>query len=175
MAKRMGSPDAVARGLGWFSIGLGIVELLAPHALARGTGMRGNERLIAGYGAREIATGIGLLTAKDPEPWLWGRVAGDALDVGTLATALEGHNARREGASVALAAVLGVAAIDIWAAAAFRARKRRAARRAMAPDYSTRRGLPRPPEAMRGAARDFEVPRDFRTPEALRPWTTAAA
>jgi hypothetical protein len=26
---------------------------------------------------------------------------------------------------------------------------------------------------MRGAARDFEVPRDFRTPEALRPYTNA--
>ena len=30
----------------------------------------------------------------------------------------------------------------------------------------------RPPQQMRGAARDFEVPRDFRTPEALRPYTT---
>jgi hypothetical protein len=30
--------------------------------------------------------------------------------------------------------------------------------------------MPRPPEAMRGAARDFKIPRDMRTPEALRPW-----
>jgi hypothetical protein len=40
-------------------------------------------------------------------------------------------------------------------------------------DYRDRRGMPRPPQAMRGAARDFEIPRDFRTPEALRPWTSA--
>jgi hypothetical protein len=41
-------------------------------------------------------------------------------------------------------------------------------------DYRDRSGLPRSPQAMRGAARrDFEPPRDFRTPEALRPWTSA--
>ena len=33
------------------------------------------------YGLREIGTGIGILASKDPSPWLWGRVAGDALDV----------------------------------------------------------------------------------------------
>jgi hypothetical protein len=41
------------------------------------------------------------------------------------------------------------------------------------PDYSDRVGMPRPPAEMRGEARkDFEAPRDMRTPEALRPWTT---
>jgi hypothetical protein len=31
-------------------------------------------------------------------------------------------------------------------------------------------GFPKPPEQMRGAARDFEIPPDMRTPEALRPF-----
>ena len=31
-------------------------------------------------------------------------------------------------------------------------------------------GFPKPPEQMRGTARDFEVPADMRTPEALRPF-----
>jgi hypothetical protein len=37
-------------------------------------------------------------------------------------------------------------------------------------DYGDRRGLPRPPEDMRGAARDAPVPQDLRTPAALRPY-----
>ena len=39
-------------------------------------------------------------------------------------------------------------------------------------DYSDRRGMPKPPDQMRGAARDFKIPRDMRTPDALRPFTT---
>ncbi|GGC33112.1 hypothetical protein GCM10011504_09230 [Siccirubricoccus deserti] len=172
MAKRRNTrPDALAQGLGWFSIGIGLVEMLAPHALARGLNLRGNERLLASYGVREVATGIGILASRDPEPWIWGRVAGDALDIGTLATGLDGHDDRREGAGIALAAVLGVTVLDVLCASSLRARRRA---RAVPPDYSRRSGLPRPPEAMRGAARDFEVPADMRTPEPLRPWVPAA-
>ena len=43
----------------------------------------------------------------------------------------------------------------------------------MVRDYSDRRGLPKPPDEMRGAARkDFTPPRDMSTPEALRPFTS---
>jgi hypothetical protein len=38
-------------------------------------------------------------------------------------------------------------------------------------DYSHRSGFTNSAERMRGAARDFQVPRDFRTPEALQPYT----
>lgn len=47
--------------------------------------MHGQERLIRAYGVREIAKGVGILTSPNPTPWLWGRVAGDALDLATLA------------------------------------------------------------------------------------------
>jgi hypothetical protein len=67
--------DTLARGLGWFSIALGIAEVVAPRALARSLGMKGQEGLIAAYGMREIATGIGILASKDPTPWIWGRGA----------------------------------------------------------------------------------------------------
>jgi hypothetical protein len=33
---------SMARGLGWFSIGLGLAEELAPRTLTRGLGMEGN-------------------------------------------------------------------------------------------------------------------------------------
>lgn len=32
----------------------------------------------------EPATGTGLLTSDNPKPWLWGRIAGDLLDVATV-------------------------------------------------------------------------------------------
>ena len=57
----------LARGLGWFSIGLGLAELLAPAQGRRFLGMEEHTGLIRAYGAREIATGIGILT-QDADP-----------------------------------------------------------------------------------------------------------
>jgi len=86
---------SMARGLGWFSIGLGLAEVLAPRALTRGLGMEGNEQLVQAYGLREIATGIGILSSDQPAPWIWGRVGGDALDMATLAGGLQPDNRRK--------------------------------------------------------------------------------
>ena len=163
-----GSALALAQGLGWFSVGLGLAELVAPHSLARFLGMDEHAGLIRAYGLRELATGAGILLQDDPTPWLWARVAGDALDIATLATALDGDNPRRGNVAVALVAVAGVTALD-----AICAQRLSADGRFQAPiqDYSDRRGMPRHPLAMRGVARDFEVPRDMRIPEAMRPYT----
>jgi hypothetical protein len=167
------TPDALARGLGWFSIALGVVELAAPRTLARNLGVEGREEVIATYGLREIGTGIGLLTARDPTPWVWGRVAGDALDLVSLAPAATRGGRRGENAGLALAAVAGVTLLDLICAQWLVSSRR--ANRPPPPDYSNRSGFPRAASAMRGAAKDFEVPRDFRQPEALRPWTDAPA
>jgi hypothetical protein len=164
------SAMALARGLGWFSIGLGLVEMLAPRMLTEQMGMQGKEGLVRFYGAREMAAGIGILMSDNPAPWVWGRVAGDALDLATLATGLDTQNPRKGNVAIALAAVAGVTALDCITAQALTGTSR------AAPDYSDRRGLPRPPEEMRGAARkDFTPPRDMRTPEALRPFTSQSA
>jgi hypothetical protein len=161
--------DTLARGLGLFSIALGIAEVAAPRALARALGMKGQEGLIAGYGVREIATGIGILASKDPTPWIWGRVAGDGLDLATLGTALEGNNPKKGNVGIAMAAVAGVTALDVYCAQTLS----RESPHPLPPmqDYSDRTGYPRGIEQSHGAARDFEVPSDFRTPEALRPYT----
>ena len=162
--------QAVAQGLGWFSIGLGLAQILAPRRLAGPLGMRGHEGLIRVYGLREVVTGVGILAQDDPTPWLWARVAGDALDLGTLAaTGLDADDRHQRNIELAMAAVAGVTVLDVMCAQTLAAERRRAER--PVPDYSGRSGLPRPPEQMRGAARDFEVPEDFRIPEPLRPWT----
>lgn len=158
-----------ARGLGLFSIALGMAELLAPRAMARATGMQGHELLLRAYGLREIATGIGLLTSPRPSRWLWARVGGDALDMAALGTRLHEGNPHRANAAVALASVAAVTAVDACCA---RATEQAAdAADSPAPDYSDRRGLADTPARMRGAAaEDFEVPEDMRTPQALRPY-----
>jgi len=168
MSRTRGSNQALAlaQGLGWFSIALGVAEVLAPHRVTRATGLDGHERLVSSYGVREIVTGIGLLTAKDPTPWVWGRVGGDALDLGTLAAGVAGPERERSG--VAFLMTLGIAALDVACALALR----RPLPAVMA-DFRRRSGLPKPPGAMRGAASDFEVPADMRTPEALR-WPAGA-
>ena len=111
-------PLRLARCMGWFSIGLGVMELAAPGTLARALGMEGREGLIQGYGAREVATGVALLSASNPTPWMWGRVAGDALDLLTLARGLEDGNPKKRNVEIAMAAVAGVTAVDMACGAA---------------------------------------------------------
>jgi hypothetical protein len=162
--------DPMARGLGWFSIGLGLVELLAPHRLARSLGTENNTALVQLYGLREIVTGVGILSQDDPTPWIWARVGGDVLDLATLASLYDEANPCRENVRLALAVVAGVTLLDVACAQSLQAGHREFL---PLPDYSDRSGFPRPAEAMRGVARDFEVPRDMRIPEALRPYSTA--
>jgi hypothetical protein len=159
---------SLAKGLGWFSIALGALELAAPQALARTLGMRGTERMIQACGMREIAAGIGILASRNPAPWLWARVAGDGLDLAGLATGLHHGNRQRRTVQIAMGAVGAVTLLDIFAAQ----RMSQAAKTMYLPkvDYSDRDGYPKGIAASRGAARDFED-RAFSTPDALKPWT----
>jgi hypothetical protein len=79
------SHGKMARGLGYFSIALGVAEMIAPGAICRAAGVRDLETVVRGYGAREIATGVAILGSHDPEPWIWTRVAGDLADIATVA------------------------------------------------------------------------------------------
>jgi hypothetical protein len=163
----------VANGLGWFSIGLGLAEVLAPRALARFLGMKGSEPVLMAYGVREIVTGIGILTAKDQEPWILGRVAGDGLDILSLLKGVSEDNPKQANVVGALAMVGGITAVDLLTAQALSEQKQKSgsgARRRLAA-YRQRRGMPRSPEEMRGAASDFRASEEFRGPAAMRPWT----
>jgi hypothetical protein len=160
--------DVLAKNLGYFSIALGVAELVAPRAICRAAGITGLESLIQAYGAREIATGVAILTSHDPEPWIWGRVAGDVADIATVATGLAQDNNRRENSMLALTALAAVTLVDIACASALTGEK--GGRKTAIADYSRRSGFPQGVHAARGAAQDFEVPSDFRIPEPLRPW-----
>jgi hypothetical protein len=162
------SADALARGLGWFSIALGAVEVLGGRSVARWLGMEQHEKLIRAYGVREIMTGVGILASRDPTPWIWGRVAGDALDLATLGKGLTDPNAERDRVVMATGAVAGVTVLDVICANALTGQPPQP--RQLRWDYSDRSGLPRPADQMRGAASDFQAPRDMRIPEALRPY-----
>jgi uncharacterized membrane protein len=110
--------EKLARGLGWFSIGLGLAEVLAPRGVARIAGVRGNHTsLIRLFGLREIASGIGIfMQGRRPAEAVWSRVAGDALDLAALAAAFASPDARKGRVAFATANVLTVTALDVLCA-----------------------------------------------------------
>src|ERR1700709_2390265 len=166
------SQDKMAKGLGYFSIALGVAEILAPRAVCRAIGIRGLESVVRAYGAREIATGVAILASHDPEPWIWGRVAGDMADIATVATGLQQDNPRQDKTVLALATLVAVTVVDVACASALGAQK--GTRHTAIADYSDRSGVPQGGQVARGAARDFEIPENMRTPEPLRPWNSTS-
>jgi len=111
-------PRRLARGLGWFSLSLGLVEVLAPRFVSRLIGGRGdNTGLIRLYGMREIMSGMMIFgQGAKPAVGLWSRVAGDAIDIATLAAAASSSSTRKGPLAFATANVLGVTALDVYCA-----------------------------------------------------------
>ena len=108
------SAKRLAKGLGWFSIGLGLSELLAPRAIAKISGVSNTRTgLIRLYGLREIASGVAIFAQKDPAPGVWSRVAGDMLDLASLGAAATSPNAKMGRVAFATANVLAVTALDV--------------------------------------------------------------
>ncbi len=147
----------LARGLGWFSVGLGLAQAIAPRPFARLLGVGERSRLMRGLGAREIATGIGILTTARGAAPVWGRVAGDAMDLALL------EKARRAGAPddrrvrAAMVAVAGLAVLDAYTAEQLAKDDERTVRRSQQAIT-----IQRPREEVYAFWRDFEnLPRFF--------------
>ena len=146
---RQGRTQALACGLGIFSIAIGVAELVAPRWIARRAGARVSPNMIRAFGVREIATGVGRLMAAKRAPWLWGRVAGDALDVATVGAGLVTRGRPlRTLASVAM--LLGIAYVDMKVAE--KAPPARKLEKRSLRDYTGRSGFPRSAAEMRGVA-----------------------
>jgi L-ascorbate metabolism protein UlaG (beta-lactamase superfamily) len=112
----------LARALGWFSVGLGMAEVVAPRRLGKLIGAPGHEWLLRAMGLREIMAGVGLLTARpDAKPlskWMLARVGGDAVDLALLGAAFNANKGwfdrkRRVRTLAAIGAVAPVVAADI--------------------------------------------------------------
>lgn len=77
----------LGKGLGVFSLLVGAAQLFGTKRIARTLDAEGHERLIKGFGARELLAGASLMAAPAASTNMWGRVAGDAMDLGALGLA----------------------------------------------------------------------------------------
>lgn len=111
--------EQVARGLGWFSVGLGTLEVVAPGSLIRFLGVQ-EERtsVVRAYGLRELVAGVGLLTQPAATTWVWARVAGDVLDIATLGSATTGDPTARKRTGNTLAMLTAITVVDVLVARA---------------------------------------------------------
>jgi uncharacterized membrane protein len=110
--------DKLAQGLGWFSIGLGVAQIVAPRGMSRLIGLRdadGNRSVMRAVGMREIAAGIGLLSDPKPTGFAVSRVAGDVMDLAMLINAMSTPGNDRGRTALATAAVVGVGLLDVLA------------------------------------------------------------
>ena len=112
--------EKLANFLGFFSIGLGLAEALAPQAMARLIGVKHpDERtraMMRLMGLREIGHGVAILSNQFPTRSVWARVAGDALDLALLGKTLANPENDRGRTLFATANVLAVTALDVMAA-----------------------------------------------------------
>ena len=109
----------LAKGLGYFSIGLGLMELLMPAQVGEMIGVSNRYRaFLPVLGLREIAHGAAILSQQKPTESVWSRVGGDIIDLVYLAAAFAGEENNKNRLTGATIAVLGVTALDVMCAQA---------------------------------------------------------
>jgi uncharacterized membrane protein len=116
--RRLNNAERAARGLGWFSIGLGLAQITAPRRVARMIGVdddEANRDTLLAIGVRELASGVGILTRERPIGPVWTRVGGDVMDLALLGRALRRDDGHRNRLTAATAAVVGLTILDILA------------------------------------------------------------
>ena len=112
--------ERIAEALGWFSLGLGVAQLLAPGALNRLAGIaddaaaRRAQRIV---GIREVGA-FAAIMADRPRPALplWSRVGGDLMDLALLGHAWEDKRDSAPRLALTIAGIAGITGLDIYAA-----------------------------------------------------------
>lgn len=160
----LGAADRMAKFLGWFSIGLGAVELLAPRTVTRHLGMTGSEGLVRAFGAREIGTGV-LSLSIDKEAGMVARLIGDGMDAAALMAAHHPFNPRQSEVSRSLLLVAGIAVLDAIALQSLRNRHRR---KGEPRSYRDRSGFPQGVQAARQISRSGVPHRETASELAMR-------
>lgn len=108
--------------LGIASMGLGLPQTLSPGRFDRLIGVRPDRRTraitVLACGVRELAAAAGILALERPRPvrWVWARVGGDALDLVLLGRALRSKPQDPTRVAAAMAAVVGITAVDVFTA-----------------------------------------------------------
>lgn len=115
MAVSMTQQPTLDRSLGWFSVGLGMAELLAPRALGRMIGVGNQSTVLRMCGVREIVSGVGLLSGRAPATFAMSRVVGDVMDLALLGASLRSPHSNPTRVAAVATAVAGVAALDLYA------------------------------------------------------------
>jgi uncharacterized membrane protein len=112
--------ESLADFLGYFSIGLGLAEVLAPNVISRVVGVKHpderNRATVRAMGMREIGHGIAILSNQRPTKSVWSRVAGDAIDLTLLGKTFANPQNDRGRTLFATANVLAVTALDVMCA-----------------------------------------------------------
>jgi hypothetical protein len=107
--------DSLAEFLGWFSIGLGTAQVMAPRMMCSliGAGRDGvAPRMMRMFGARELIQGTAILVRPRPTAWLWSRVAGDAIDLAMLGLIAVKNDRLRT--ALAISSVVAVTVPDVY-------------------------------------------------------------
>jgi uncharacterized membrane protein len=113
IVQALSNEPQLARALGWFSIGLGLTELLMPRRLGQAIGVGQRTNLLPMLGLREIASGIGILAMSDPTNAVRARVVGDVMDLAFLGSARRSRRSDPTRIAAATVAVVGVTALDV--------------------------------------------------------------
>ena len=154
-----------ARLLGVASLGLGAAMLRDPRGVAEVAGVDDDPALlplISAVGARELVHATGLLAGRPG--WAWTRVAGDAVDLALMGSALtERRGERYRRLRTATVAVAGLAAVDLLTALRSRRSGRSAAAAELPPfapwktavDVSAATTVNKSPDEVYGFWRDF--------------------
>ena len=112
--------ESLADFLGYFSIGLGLAEVLAPQLISRAIGIKHpderNRATVRLMGLREIGHGLSILSSQHPEKAVWSRVAGAALDLALLGATMANPENDRGRTTFATLNVLAVTALDVMCA-----------------------------------------------------------
>ena len=105
--------QAFSKALGWFSIGLGLAEVLAPRKVGKAAGLVNHSTLLRALGVREILHGVSILNEPRSSRAVGSRVVGDAIDLAVLGSAFCSRGSNRVRLLAATAAVAGVTVADI--------------------------------------------------------------
>ncbi|HVL50107.1 MAG TPA: SRPBCC family protein [Actinomycetota bacterium] len=107
----------IARALGWFSLGIGIPQVLMPGRVNRLVGLENTlikRQVMRLVGFREIATGAGIFFSQPkPAEWLWARAGGDLMDLLMLKRAFGNPMSRKGRLLLATADVAVIGALDV--------------------------------------------------------------